>query len=350
MSGPVRFGFVGCGGAALDVAAAIGRTDRASLVATHDLDPARAQELAGPFGARVHETLDDLLADAAVEAVYIALPHRVLAPTAERALDTGRAVLVEKPMALDRATAARLESRARDEGLALGVMFELRQTGLALAARGLVADGAIGPIACVRMRTLIDKPFGYWRSGYSERVPSTWRARRADAGGGVVLMNAIHMVDVLRMVTGLELTDVSGLVGTVMADPAEVEVEDTAAAVFRMSNGAIGSLVAGAHVPGMQEGETVEIDGALGALRMPDLYASGDCSVYLRRAWRDIPAGAWTIIPSAPTDAFRATVDAFAAAVRDHHPAPVGAADAAAALGFVLDIYDSATIATGSTT
>jgi predicted dehydrogenase len=217
-------------------------------------------------------------------------------------------------------------------------------------ARSLVADDAIGPITCVRMRTLIDKPFSYWRSGYSERVRSTWRARRAEAGGGVVLMNAIHMVDALRMVTGLELTDVSGLVGTLAADPAEVEVEDTAAAVFRMSNGAIGSLVAGAHVPGMEGGETVEIDGSEGALRMPDLYTGGDCSVYLRRPWRDLPAGAWTTIPSPPTDSFLATVDAFAAAVRDHRPAPVGAADAAAALGFVLDIYDSAANTTGRTT
>jgi predicted dehydrogenase len=191
------------------------------------------------------------------------------------------------------------------------------------------------------MRTLIDKPFGYWRTGYSERAPSTWRARRAEAGGGVVLMNPVHQLDALRAVTGLELADVAGFVGTLVADPAEVEVEDTAVAVFRMSNGALGSLVAGAHVAGMAEGETIEIDGTMGSLRMPDLYGTGACSVYLRRPWRDIPAGIWTAQPAAARDAFRSTVDGFADAVREHRDAPVGAADAAAALAFVLRLYGS---------
>jgi predicted dehydrogenase len=155
-------------------------------------------------------------------------------------------------------------------------------------------------------------------------------------------MNSIHQIDVLRMVTQLELSDVSGYVGTLVADPAEVEVEDTAVATFRLSNGGVGSLVAGAHVSGAQEAETIEVDGTHGSLRMPDLYGTGDCSVHLRRAWRELPAGIWTTVPTPPADPFRATVDAIAAAVSDHRPAPVGAADAAAALGVVLDLYATA--------
>lgn len=338
---PIRFGVVGCGGAALSVAAALARSAEATLVATHDLDRARAAELAAPFGARVHDSLDTLLADPGVDAVYVALPHRMLAPTTEQALLAGRSVLVEKPMALDLATVGRLDLLAQERGLTLGVMFELRETGAARVARELVGGDAIGPVACVRMRTLIDKPFSYWRSGYSDRVPSTWRARRSEAGGGVVLMNAIHHIDVLRMVTGLELGEVSGFVGTLVADAHEIEVEDTAAGVFRMSNGAIGSLVAGAHVAGMAKGETIEIDGTQGSLRMPDLYGTGDCAVYLRRAWRDLPAGSWTTVASPPVDPFLATMDAFARATREGTPAPVGAADAAAALGAVLALYES---------
>jgi predicted dehydrogenase len=346
----VRFGVVGCGGAALSVAGALGRSDMATLVATHDLDHGRASELAAPFQARVHDSLDSLLADPEVDAVYVALPHRLLAPTSERVLGSGRSALVEKPMALDLETIAALAAAAHTRGLALGVMFELRETGAARVARELITGGAIGSVTCVRMRTLIDKPFSYWRSGYSERVRSTWRARRAEAGGGVVLMNAIHQVDVLRMITGLELSGVSGYVGTLIADPAEVEVEDTGVAVFRLSNGALGSLVAGAHVAGSTDGETIEIDGTNGSLRVPDLYGAGDCSVHLRRPWRDLPAGRWMPVPSAPTDPFLATVDAFATAMRDHRPAPVGATDAAAALDFVLALYASAAeTATGRT-
>jgi predicted dehydrogenase len=226
-------------------------------------------------------------------------------------------------------------------------MFEIRQTGAARVAHELLAGGAIGEIACVRMRTLIDKPFRYWRSGSSERVRSTWRARRAEAGGGVVLMNVIHQIDVLRMITGMDLTDVAGYVGTQVADRAEVEVEDTGVAVFRLSNGALGSLVAAAHVAGMTEGETIEIDGTQGSLRTPDPYGPGACSVYLRRPWGNLPVETWTAVPSPPADPFLATVDAFADAVREHGPAPVGASDAAAALDIVLRLYASATTATG---
>jgi predicted dehydrogenase len=117
-----------------------------------------------------------------------------------------------------------------------------------------------------------------------------------------------------------------------------------------MSNGALGSLVVGAHVAGMAEGETIEIDGTAGSLRTPDLYGQGACSVYLRRPWQGVPADAWTAVPAPPTDPFLATVDAFADAVREHRPAPVGAADAAAALDVVLRMYASATTATGRPT
>jgi predicted dehydrogenase len=350
MEARVRFGIVGCGGAAADVAAAIARSAGAALVATHDLDRALAEDLAATAGARVHHTLEALLADPDVEAVYVALPHRLLAPVAGRVLEAGRSALVEKPMALDLPSVARLDEIAQARGLCLGVMFELRDTGPVIVARELVASGAIGTVTAVRMRTLIDKPAGYWHSGYSGRSTSPWRGRRDEAGGGVVLMNAIHALDVLRAVTGLDVTDVTGFTATLIADPAEVEVEDTAAAAFRMSNGAIGSLVAGAHVPGMTGGETIEIDGTDGALRTPDLYGPGDCSVFLRRTWRELPAGAWTTIPSPATDPFRATIDAFSAAVRSHLPAPVGAADAMAALRVVLRLYASSQpIATGST-
>jgi predicted dehydrogenase len=271
--------------------------------------------------------------------VYIALPHRLLAPVAERALGAGHAAIVEKPMALDLATIARLDALARARRLTLGVMFELRESGPTRIARELVTGGAIGTVTAVRLRTLIDKPMTYWRSGFSSRVPSTWRARRSEAGGGVVLMNAIHQLDMLRSVTGLEMGEATGLTGTLVADVIEVEVEDTAAGVFRLSNGAIGSLVAGAHVAGAAAAETIEIDGTLGSLRIPDLYVPGDCSVYLRRAWRDLPPGTWTTVASADADPFRATIQGFCGAVRDGRPAPVGAADAAAALAVVLAIY-----------
>lgn len=340
--GVLGIGIVGCGGAALDVAAAIGRGAVSRVSAVHDLQPALAADLAariGGTGATVHPTLEALLDDPAVDAVYVALPHDLLAPTALRALAAGRSVLVEKPMATDLPAIAELDKTARAGNLTLGVLFELRATGPAVIAAGLVRDGTLGTITAVRIRTLIDKPQRYWSSGPTGRATSPWRASRGRAGGGVVLMNSIHQIDLVLAITGLRVTRVAGEIGTLMTDPTRVDVEDTAAAVLRFSNGAIGSLVAGAHVPGALDAETIELDGTQGSLRLPDLYGDGQASVYLRRAWGELPADRWTSLPSGAADPYRDAVEGFVLAARERRPAPVGAAEAAAALDVVLRLY-----------
>ena len=97
----VRYGIVGCGGAAVDVAAAIARLGTARVTATNDLRPELAADLAAPSGGTVHATLDGLLSDPLVDAVYVALPHDLLAGVAARVLASGRSALVEKPMAIE---------------------------------------------------------------------------------------------------------------------------------------------------------------------------------------------------------------------------------------------------------
>ena len=96
----LRFGIIGCGGAAMPVAQALATSPVAALVAAYDLNPDLARDGAERVGAVAHESLDALLADGAVEAVYIAVPHNQLAPLAAQALRAGKHALVEKPMAL----------------------------------------------------------------------------------------------------------------------------------------------------------------------------------------------------------------------------------------------------------
>jgi predicted dehydrogenase len=342
--GVIGLGIVGCGGAALDVVAAVGRIDGARIAATHDLRADLAADLAAPAGATVHASLEALLHDPAVHAVYVALPHDLLAPTATRAIEAGRPVLVEKPMATDLAGIEALAARARGAGLPLGVLFELRETGPTRLAARLVREGAIGDITAIRVRTLIDKPQSYWTSGITGRWSSPWRASRARAGGGVVLMNSIHQLDLVHAVTGLIVTRARGAIGTLMTDASHMDVEDSAAAVLRYDNGAIGSLVAAAHSPGASDAETIELDGRAGAIRMPDPYVPGDLQLFLRRPHGDLAAGAWISLPAAPADPFRDALTGFLDAVREGRPAPVGPDEAAAAMAVVQAIYaDNAT-------
>jgi UDP-N-acetyl-2-amino-2-deoxyglucuronate dehydrogenase len=284
-----------------------------------------------------------LLADPAVQAVYIAVPHDQLAPLAAQALRAGKHALVEKPMALSLAEADALIALAEAKGLGLGVNFELRQSAQALQARALVQAGAIGALTMVRLQTYIDKPLKYWQAGYSGRWVSSWRTRLAQAGGGVVLMNTSHQLDSVRFITGLEVLRISGEVGT-LAAPVPMEVEDTAAASLRFSNGAIGSLLAGAHLAGVEGGsERIELFGTLGQMRTPSLYADEPVRIFLRRAWGqpELAANEWHTLPLTPANTFQGTVDAFARAVLAGQPPAPHGRDARAALAIILGLYRS---------
>jgi predicted dehydrogenase len=335
----IGVGLIGCGGAASDVARAIDALPDLRIAAAHDRSIDLAAELAGPRGGTVHRELEDLLADPAVDVVYVGLPHDLLAPTARRALLAGRHVLVEKPMALTVDDIRDLDRLARAGARTLGAHFELRSVAAVRAARELIAAGAIGTIQLVRVRVLIDKPSAYWQVGPTGRVSDDWRARSARAGGGVVLMNGIHHLDLVAFLTGDRLVRVSAELGP---PPDGVEVESVGAATLRLGQGGLVSLVAHAHSAGARDEERIEIDGALGRIDLGDPYTADGLRLLVRRPWDGHPADRWQIITPDPVDAHVAALDAFAGAVRTGAPAPVGAADAGAALAAVLAIYASA--------
>lgn len=330
-------GIVGCGGAAVDVARAARTMPGLSLVAVHDLDTALAGELAAATDARVHDTLGSLLADEHVQIVYVAVPHDALAPIARAALEAGHHVLVEKPMATTIEAIDDLAALATKQQRTLGAFYEMRFAPAAVAARTLVRGGAIGRITAVRIRTLIDKPASYWQVGLTGRSHSPWRGERSRAGGGVVLMNTSHQLDLVASITGLEVKSVTAMIATVTAG---IDVEDAAAATFTFADGAIGSLAAGAHVPGAVDDETLELDGSLGRLTL-EPYA-GRLGLYLRRAWRDRPAGRWLEVEVDGTDPFVPALAAFVAAVRTAARPIVGAPEARAVLATVSAIYRAA--------
>jgi predicted dehydrogenase len=338
----LRFGIIGCGGAALPVAQALAGSTATTLVATYDVSSALARDIAGRYGATAHASLASLLADAGVEAVYIAVPHHQLAPLAAQALQAGKHALVEKPMALSLADADSLIGLAEARGLGLGVNYDLRQSAQAVQARKLVRAGAIGDVVALRIQTIIDKPLTYWEAGYSARWVSSWRGSKGQAGGGVVLMNSSHQLDMVRFISGLEVVSVSGEIGVLVAP---VEVEDTASASLRYDNGAIGSLFAGAHLAGAEPGsERIELYGREGQLRLPSLYGDDLVQLYLRREWGDpaLAARQWHSLPHEPGHIYQGTVDAFAQAVRRGQPPSPGGYDAREVLVIVLALYRSA--------
>jgi predicted dehydrogenase len=319
-------------------------SSKAHLEHLYDLDSNLANDIASRYQARVAASLADLLADPLVDVVYIAVPHDLLHPMARQALLSGKHALAEKPMALTVEQARNLIDLADERRLALGVYYEMHHTEACTTARKMVHAGAIGNVIAIRIQTLIDKPLSYWQSGYTGRQISPWRCQQTRAGGGVLLMNTSHLLEAVRYITGLEVEQVTGAAGTLFA-PAEVEVEDTAAATLVYSNGAIGSILAGAHLAGAGRGdERFDLYGSRGQLKIPDPYGSGDLQIYLREGWEDIPGGQWVTLPGRPVDIHRAAVDEFAQAVESGVRPPTDGAVALQILAAVQAIYDSASL------
>lgn len=326
---PIGLGVIGCGWAAGEIARATTRLPSLRIVAACDTDADRAQAYADKTHARLAPDIDALLADPEVSTVYVGLPHHLLSATVERALRAGKHVLAEKPLSLDADDARRLGHLAESQGLKLAVFFELRRSGTVTAAKRILGDGEIGEPLLIRLRTIIDKRPDYWGAPGD----LNWRASKAQAGGGVLLMNTIHQLDTLRYITGLDYVSASGEIATFRA---AADVEDAGAATLRLSNGAILSIVASAHSPGANYEETIEIDGTLGRLDLPDPFGIAPLRLYrsAARVWNDIAVER--------PDSHMFMLESFVDAIVNDNPVPASAADAAAAIGAVNAIYRSA--------
>jgi len=324
---PVGLGVIGCGWAASEIARVAVELPQLRIVAAVDADPVRAAAFGERTQAVVHGSVEALLADPDVAACYIGLPHFLLAPTVETALAAGKHVLCEKPLALDAVEARRLGAMADAKGLKLCVFYELRRAGTVELGKRLLAEGAIGEPRLIRIRTVIDKKLSYWGAPGA----LNWRASKAQAGGGVLMMNSVHQLDTLRYITGLDVVSVSGEIDTFTAPG---EVEDSVSATLRLSNGALVNLTAAAHSPGAAGEETIEIDGTRGRLDLPDPFGDGPVRLY-----RD---GAWETIEVPRPDSHALMLGDFLSAVIDGREVPAGAGDAAAALEVANGIYRSA--------
>ena len=335
----IRFGIVGCGTASIPVCEAINASPLMELAAVYDVNQDLARDLGQRFQARIMESLGALLSDSEVDVVYIAVPHYLLAALTKQTLEAGKHVLTEKPLAISLEDVDALIALANERNLTLGVYYEMRYAPAHAPARELIQGGAIGNIIGVQIQTLIDKPLTYWQSGYASRSVNPWRGIKAQAGGGVVLMNTSHLLDAVGYVTGLKVTSISAEIGTLTAD---VEVEDMAAATLRFNNGAIGSLFAGAHIHGAHAEEFCVIYGTQGQLRLPDPYSSNSLRIFLNCDWGSFTAGKWHVIPTESVHVHQLALEDFARSVRSRQPAPINGQAARQVLATVLAIYRSA--------
>jgi predicted dehydrogenase len=194
---------------------------------TADPSPAArdwAASLGLPWEAEPAALLDRVRPAAAV----VATPNDQHVPVALECIARGIPVLVEKPIAGDVAAAERLDSAARAAGVPVLVGHQRRHNAAVQRARQMIREGAIGRAVAVSMLAAWFKPAPYFEL--------EWRRRK---GGGPVLINAIHDIDLLRFLVG-EVAEVHAFAANAERG---FEVEDNAAAVLRLASGALATLI-----------------------------------------------------------------------------------------------------------
>jgi 2-desacetyl-2-hydroxyethyl bacteriochlorophyllide A dehydrogenase len=329
----MRFALLGCGDIGVHNARAISEARNAALSVCFDPAPGLAAQAAERFHATPTGDLGEALDPDRVDAAFICVPHDLHASLVEQAAGAGLQVVVEKPLAQDLDDARRAADAAERAGVALSVCFPFRYEPQIQLARALVADGALGAQRGASVAFHIDKPESYWLGGFSGRSQSDWRASRARAGGGVLIMNLTHYVDFIRYVAGAEPERVLAVARSAEGS----EVEDSIALTIEFAGGGLGSIFGSASTPGAPP-SGFELWGDLGTLRLEP-----DPAIYSERTLGTAPAATWVALPTEPeVDPRTRFVERFAEAVASGRPVDVSAADGLAVQALVDAAYRSA--------
>jgi predicted dehydrogenase len=225
----MKFGLIGAGAIGAIRAAALARSKTCSLIAVYDVDEARARSAAP--SARFHASVEALIEAPEVEAVIISTPPQFHEPLAVAAAKAGKHALVEKPMAATPDACERMMEAARAAGTLLSVGYNQRYFAALKAVRDFVQSGEIGRLSHVRAYA--------GHVGLAE-FKAPWMYDAAVMGGGALMDNGTHLVDLVRYVMG----DATEVYGQALHRVWELDVEDEAMVLLRNGDGVSASIEA----------------------------------------------------------------------------------------------------------
>ncbi len=226
-----NFGIIGAGLIAYFHARAIGQIDNAKLAGFFDIIGEQSQKLADKFSAKAFESLEEMLADDEIDIVSIATTSGAHLEPALAAAKAGKHVLCEKPLeiTLERIDAM-IEAHEKSRTV-LGGIFQYRFNDAIAPLKEAIDSGRFGKI------TYAGVYVPWWRTDeyYKDSWHGTWKLD----GGGALMNQSIHMIDLLCYLAG-PIESVQALAATL--DHPQIETEDTATAVVRFAGGALGVI------------------------------------------------------------------------------------------------------------
>lgn len=251
---PVRTALIGCGKVGRTHAEALATLPESQFVAVCDADARRAQSFAADYGAAAFTDLAAMLEQSAVEALCICTPHPLHAGAVIAAAGHGVHALVEKPLAATLTDCDAMIAAADSAGVRLGVVSQRRLYAPVQRMKAAIDAGKIGRPALGTLLMLSWRDAAYYDS-------DPWRGTWTGEGGGVLVNQAPHQLDILQWLMG-PIAEITGYVGNL--NHPTIEVEDTASASIRFRSGALGSIIASnSQKPGIYS--KVHIHGDNGA-------------------------------------------------------------------------------------
>jgi predicted dehydrogenase len=255
----VKIGVIGIGNIGNLHLGNIAKEPKVDLAAVCDIVPERAEKAAADYGVKAYFDSDALLADHVCDAVIVATPHYFHTTIGIAAMESGHHVLVEKPISVHKADCERLIAAHTDDDIVFAAMFNQRTDPRYQKIRDLVSSGELGKL--LRVNWIITRWFrtqAYYDSG-------GWRATWEGEGGGVLLNQCPHNLDLLQWIVGMP-TKIRGFCE--LGKRHSIEVEDEVTAFMEYPEGCTGVFVTTTgEAPGTNR---LEIAGDQGKLVFED--------------------------------------------------------------------------------
>lgn len=218
---------IGCGAIYPMHAETLKNMENACLAAVCDVKPERLQAACDKYGCKGYADYKEMLAAEKPDVVHICLPHYLHAPVAEYALEHGCNVVTEKPMAICYADAQKMLETEKKSEKRLFVIMQNRYNNASVKLKDMLGSGALGKVKEIRGNVNWNRPMPY----YTE---SGWRGKLETEGGGSLINQSVHTLDLMLWFMGGKPAKVSAAMATLAHD---IEVEDMITGVLDYEGG-----------------------------------------------------------------------------------------------------------------
>ncbi len=335
----IGFGVIGCGDVSDRYCEGAQYCQNTKLVIVIDKLKDVAKNCGEKFGVAYTDNIEDILNNKDIDAVVVATPHYLHAPITIQSAKAGKHVMCDKPIATTLSDARKMIKECHSAGVKLGINFAMRYQSNNLKAKELIAEGVIGKIVDIKMSSFFCREPSYWTQGYRKKVVTDWRGNKEKSGGGVLIMNFSHYIDLVRFVTGLEVEEAFSVYGS-FNSPEGVEVEDTVNATLKFNNGALGSINTSTAAYGGSE-NSICIMGTKGQIMLlcdpMKVYTTVNYPKLIQNQWNEIKSKdkCWS---------YYLMMEDFAKAIIEDKESPITAEEGLKCLEVVVAIYKSGEI------